>query len=129
MAAEVKTSTQMPINLSQEIAEHNQSLACLDERIYQAELRRDYPPSGCNGSDPVVQEELRALYVGQARLLQIIQLLNKDLLELNLKETSHSVLETARIADAHAVKNSGPLTGNQLLAKAGEFNANALTGR
>jgi hypothetical protein len=95
------------MNLSQKLAENHRSLVLLDERISQAELRRDYPPRGCLRSDPVVQEELRVLYVGQAKLLQIIQHLEKDLLELNFSETFQSVLETARIADAYVEKNCG----------------------
>ena len=75
-------------------------MALLDERIYQAELRRDYPPSGCHGSDPATREELRILYVGHAKLLQLIQHLKKDLLELTFAKTFRSVLETARMADA-----------------------------
>jgi len=97
----------MPTTITQKLVEYHQSLAWLDERIYQAELRRDYPAPGCLRSDPVVQEELRVLYVGQAKLLQLIQHLEKDLLELSFSETFSSVLETARLADAHAAKSSG----------------------
>jgi hypothetical protein len=97
----------MPTTITRKLAENHLLLASLDERIHQAELRRDYPPPGCRRSDPVTLEELRVLYVGHAKLLQLIQHLQKDLLELNFKETFRSVLETARLADAHAVKNSG----------------------
>jgi hypothetical protein len=97
----------MPTTITRKLAENHQSLSSLDERIHQAELRRDYPPPGGDHSDPVVQEELRVLYVGQAKLLQLIQHLQKDLLELNFKETFRSVLETARLADARVTKNSG----------------------
>jgi hypothetical protein len=97
----------MPTNITKKLAENHQFLASLDERISQAELRRDYPPPGYCRSDPVVQEELRVLYVGHAELLQHIQHLQKDLLELNFSETFQSVLETARIADACVTKNSG----------------------
>jgi hypothetical protein len=95
------------MNLPQKLAENHRSLVLLDERISQAELRRDYPPPGCRRPDPVVQEELRVLYVGHAKLLQLIQHLQKDLLELNFKETFQSVLETARLASARTEKNSG----------------------
>jgi hypothetical protein len=97
----------MPTTITRKLAENHQSLASLDERIHQAELRRDYPPPGCDHSDPVVQEELRVLYVSHAKLLQLIQLLQKDLLEFNFKETFRSVLETARLADAHTENKSG----------------------
>jgi hypothetical protein len=97
----------MPTILTQKLAEKHQSLASLDERIYQAELRRDYPPPGYRRSDPVVQEELSVLYVGQAKLLQLIQRLKKDLLEFNFAKTFESVLETARLADEHAARKSG----------------------
>ncbi|HEV8073039.1 MAG TPA: hypothetical protein VGP21_02815 [Opitutaceae bacterium] len=95
------------MNLSQKLAENHRSLVLLDERISQAELRRDYLSPGFHRSDPVVQEELRVLYGGHAKLLQLIQHLKKDLLELNFSETFRSILETARLADAHAAKNSG----------------------
>ncbi len=95
------------MNLSQKLAEHHQFLAWLDERISQAEFRRDYPAPGDPRADPVVLEELRVLYVSQAKLLQSIQHLQKDLQELNFSETFQSVLETARVADAHAAKSSG----------------------
>ena len=73
--------------ITQQLTENHQFLAWLDERIYQAELRRDYPPPGCLLSGPVVQEELRVLHVGHAKLLQHIQHLQNDLLELNSLET------------------------------------------
>jgi hypothetical protein len=95
------------MNPTRELAEHHQFLAWLDERICQAELRRDYPPPGCRGSDPVIQEELRVLYVSQAKLLQLIQHLEKEVLELNFSETFQSVLKTARLADAHTEKKAG----------------------
>jgi hypothetical protein len=97
----------MPTTITRKLAENNQSLASLDERICHAELRRDFPPPGCCRLDSVVQEELRVLYIGQAKLLQLIQRLKKDLIEFNFSETFHLVLETARIADAHAEKKSG----------------------
>jgi hypothetical protein len=97
----------MPKTIIRKIAENHQFLAWLDERIDQAELRRDYPAPGYPRSDPVVLEELRVLYVSHAKLLQNIQHLQKDLQELNFSETFQSVLETARIADAYATKNSG----------------------
>jgi hypothetical protein len=97
----------MPKAIIRNIAESHQFLAWLDERIYQAELRRDYPASGSLRSDLVVLEELRVLYVSHAKLLQNIQYLQKDLQELNFSETFQSVLETARIADAHVEKNCG----------------------
>jgi hypothetical protein len=96
-----------PVNLSQKLAENQQFLAWLDERIFQAELRRYYPPPSCLCSDPVVLEELRVLYVGHAKLLEHIQHLQKDLLELNFKETFCSVLETARLDNTLEEKTSG----------------------
>jgi hypothetical protein len=96
----------MPTTIIQKLAEDNQLLAYLDERILQAELHRDYPPPGCLRSDPVVLEELRVLYVGHAKLLQHIQRLEQYLIESDFAETFQSVLETARLADAHAAKNS-----------------------
>jgi hypothetical protein len=95
------------MNLSQKLAENHQLLVLIDERIRQAELRRDYPPLGSCRLDSVVQEELRVLYVGHAKLLQFIEQLNKDLLEFNFLKTFDSVLETARLADAHAARKSG----------------------
>jgi hypothetical protein len=90
------------MNLSQELAENHRSLASLDERIYHAELRRDFPPPGSHRSDPIIQEELRLLYIGHAKLLQHIQQLEKDLLELNFSKTFRSVLETAQMPGGHA---------------------------
>ena len=97
----------MPTTITRKLAEYHQFLAWLDERLSQAELRRDYPPAGCLRSDLVTREELRVLYISQAKLLQHIQYLKKDLLELNFSKTFQSVLETARLADARAEKNSG----------------------
>ena len=77
----------MPTTITRKLAENNQSLASLDERICHAELRRDFPPPGCCRLDSVVQEELRVLYTGQAKLLQLIQRLKKDLIEFNFSET------------------------------------------
>jgi hypothetical protein len=95
------------MNISQKIAELHQSLVSLDERICHMESRRDFPPAGGTRSDPVVREELRDLYVGQMKLLQLIQHLNKDRPEPDFSETFQSVLETARMADAHAARGSG----------------------
>jgi hypothetical protein len=95
------------MNPSQELAEHHQFLVWLDERISQAELRRDYPPPGGLRSDPVVQEELRISYVSHAKSLQFIQHLQKDLPELDFSETFQAVLETARLADVPAAKKFG----------------------
>jgi hypothetical protein len=97
----------MPATITQKLAEDNQLLAYLDERILQAELCRDYPPPGCLRSDPVVLEELRVLYVGHAKLLQHIQHLEQHLIESDFSENFQSVLESARLDDAHAAKNSG----------------------
>jgi hypothetical protein len=82
-------------------------LASLDERIFQAELRRDYPPPGCLRSDPVAQEELRVLYVSHAKLLQHIDHLKQELIESDFAETFQSVLETARLDNARVTKNFG----------------------
>jgi hypothetical protein len=95
------------MNLSQKLAENHQSLVLINERIRQAELRRDYPPLGSYRLDSVVQEELRVLYVGHAKLLQQIEHLQKDLIESDFSETFQSVLETARLADEHAAKKTG----------------------
>jgi hypothetical protein len=97
----------MPITITQKLAENHRSLVLLDERIRQAELRRDYPPLGSFRLDSVVQEELRVLYVSQAKLLQQIEHLKKDLIESDFSETFQSVLETARLADEHAARKSG----------------------
>ncbi|HWZ95864.1 MAG TPA: hypothetical protein VNW30_11775 [Opitutaceae bacterium] len=95
----------MPTTITPKLAEHHQFLVWLDERISQAELRRDYPPPGGLRSDPVVQEELRILYVSHAKSLQLIQHLQKDLPELDFSETFQSVLKTASMADVPATKN------------------------
>lgn len=92
--------------MNKKLVENYQFLAWLDERIYQAELRRDYPPAGCLRLDSAVQEELRALYVSHAKLLQHIQHLEQDLIESDFAENFQSVLETARLDDAHAAENS-----------------------
>jgi hypothetical protein len=88
------------MNPSKKITENNQSLALLDERIDQAELRRDYPPPGSDHSELFcsrVQDELRVLYVGRAQLLQIIQRLESQH-ESKFAETFRAVLETANLA-------------------------------
>ncbi|HXB02985.1 MAG TPA: hypothetical protein VNV15_09245 [Opitutaceae bacterium] len=95
------------MNLSQKLAENHQSLVSLDERIRQAEFRRDYPPLGSCRLDSVIQEELRVLYVGHAKLLQHIDQLEQERVESDFAENFQSVLETARLADEHAARKSG----------------------
>ncbi|MGA3006478.1 MAG: hypothetical protein ABSE59_01175 [Opitutaceae bacterium] len=105
MVAESESFGLTTMNLFQRLAANHQLLTLLEERIHHAELRRDYPPRGYYGSDPMVREELRALYVSRARLLQRIQYLKIDL-ESCFKETFQAALDTARVDHARPAENS-----------------------
>ena len=97
------------MNLLQQLSEDRQALASLEAHIQRVELRRDYPPAGCLDSNlfhSTVQKDLRALYVGRARLLQIIQRLEGQR-EPGVSKTLSSVLERTCANGANPEITSG----------------------
>lgn len=100
------------MNQSQEIEQLQGEIAVLDDRIFHAELRRDFPPPGQRMRTLWVSTQeafIRPLVVERAQKAQRLSVLSGQR-EFDFAKQFRDALETARDAGAHAESYSGKST-------------------